>query len=535
MEQEILDQSYYDQLDKDTVKQMEEQRINLKSLVIYFFMHGRKMPESEIILTEAYDLDPISNIINNSFLTFRDAGARSDDKILGLYYELLIYISLFNAQVFEDAISELYNIIKDTENFYFTIKDKKINFIDASHEILSYIDQEKNTKYAEIFYKTVIFGDNKVFVKIKKSDETDLSTYYNTPQYDSLRKIDVNFSSNMQKIIDNNGLIVDIINIDNMIDSILNKIENGKTDDSKVQVFSLDDVKKIEGNTLIPKLLEKGNYRSLYKVDSFLSSLDELRHDFPNMHDFIDFVEQNSLLNKLGNEAFQIPPSLLVGAPGIGKTFFLSSLFDKAKVSHSMIHMESLSGSFPLTGASPQWKEAKSGIVFNSIIESDYANGAIILDEVDKIMQGNYSPENSLLQFLEEHTAREFKDEFCPIKLDVSHINWLATANEIHNISTPMISRFNVFNIKMPNFEERKILAGVIYRSLLSKKTWGHAFSSNIADTVLDKICTSDNSIRNMKKDLLFACGHAVKSGRRELHLEDFTNLKIENQKTVGF
>ena len=139
------------------------------------------------------------------------------------------------------------------------------------------------------------------------------------------------------------------------------------------------------------------------------------------------------------------------------------------------------------------------------------------------------------MQVFEEHTAKEFKYEFFPIKLNISQMIWLATANEIRNISEPMLSRFNTYNIKMPTFSERKILAVNIYKHLLSTKTGGRVFSDSISDAVLDKICESDSSIRTMKKDLLSACGQAAKKGRTVLHLEDFTKSTGASKFAIGF
>lgn len=287
---------------------------------------------------------------------------------------------------------------------------------------------------------------------------------------------------------------------------------------------------------LYKKIKRLGNSRNLYNNDLLFKNIDNLKEAFPNFSSFIDHIEGNAILNKRGDNHFYIPPSLLVGDPGIGKTFFLAEMAELFGIKREVIHMETISASWLLTGASAQWKDAKTGLIFNKTINSTHANNMIILDELDKALNtSNYPPANSLLQLFEQHTAKEFKDEYFPLKIDVSKMVWLATANDLSTISEPLLSRLDTFRITNPNFEERKQLANRIYSSILKSNIWGASFDSNLADTVLDKLCEPSDSIREMKKTLMNAIKNCAKRDDSMIILEDVSFDTNQSKGKMGF
>lgn len=283
------------------------------------------------------------------------------------------------------------------------------------------------------------------------------------------------------------------------------------------------------------RIRKTGNKRYLQSSSKFFEKVDKLRDNFPNFEEFITSIEDYSILNQLGDNHFYIPPSLLVGDPGIGKTFFLSELSDTIGIENKMIHMETMSASWLLVGASSQWKDAKPGIVYDNIIKSKYANNIFILDELDKMMKSNYPVDNCLLQLFEKHTAKEFKDEYIPLKLDISKIIWLATANTLSTISDPILSRLQTYKIANPNFNERKKLAQNIYNHMLAENTWGSHFNPIIPDATLDKLCEPSDSIREMKKVLLKAITHSARRNDNVITIEDIISVNTTSKNKIGF
>lgn len=297
-----------------------------------------------------------------------------------------------------------------------------------------------------------------------------------------------------------------------------------ETFNKHIKEFSLDAIvnwgKKLKEQSGIKKIANNRNLKS---------NIAKLRETFPNFHEFLDHVENSIYLNDMGDGQFNIPPSLLVSTPGIGKTFFLDSLAKAVGVNYDMISMEAVSAGFVLVGLTSQYKDSAPGLIFKSVFESEYANNILILDEIDKVTKGNFPVGNVLLPLLEEHTSKRFKDEHVPIPMDISKLVWVATANDLTKISAPILSRYQVFNIPSPNYRERMVLADAIYKTLIEKNKWGTKFEISLSDEVKQVICEDWNSSRDLRKVILKSCGRAAKRGDNKIILEDL-DLKNINK-----
>lgn len=283
----------------------------------------------------------------------------------------------------------------------------------------------------------------------------------------------------------------------------------------------------------LDKIVKMKGERILASNANILREIDDLRAMFPNFSEYLDFVEDNVYLNEISRGFFHLPPSLLLSGPGIGKTFFLSELSSRIGTFHDMINMESVSAGFSLTGMTAMYSESDAGRIFKNMHVSPYANPIFILDEIDKLTKSNHPVEPTLLSLLEEHSARNFKDEFIGIRCDISRVIWAATANDLNAISQPIKDRFELFEIKTPTFDERKILAQNIYKKvLINTKTEGH-FNSALSNEALDYLCQGSESSRTMRKDLTKALARAAREKRKEIIVSDIK--ATENKRPFGF
>lgn len=284
----------------------------------------------------------------------------------------------------------------------------------------------------------------------------------------------------------------------------------------------------------LDKIVSMKGERILASNDNILREINDLRGMFPNFNEYLDFIEDNIYLNEVSRGFFHLPPSLLLSGPGIGKTFFLSELSARVGTFYDMINMESINGGFGLTGGTPMYSESDAGRIFKNMHISPYANPIFVLDEIDKIgKESRYPVEPVLLPLLEEHSAKNFKDEFVGMRCDISRVTWAATANDINAISQPIKDRFEVFEIKTPTFDERKILAQNIYKKvLINTKTEGH-FNSALSNESLDYLCQGSESSRTMRKDLTKALARAARENRKEIIISDIK--ATENKKPFGF
>lgn len=403
-------------------------------------------------------------------------------------------------------------------NYCFFISDFILIYKNQSHYINTNIEDEG----------TIVFNPSNQIVD-------DMN---NTCSYSEVKENNENINEMSEKI-NNKGeknYVKEVEPKENVVsDEPLYEIFSAE---SEIEIQSYADDLGDEGKGVknqLRRIRKTGNKRYLQSSSKFFEKVDKLRDNFPNFEEFITSIEDYSILNQLGDNHFYIPPSLLVGDPGIGKTFFLSELSDTIGIENKMIHMETMSASWLLVGASSQWKDAKPGIVYDNIIKSKYANNIFILDELDKMMKSNYPVDNCLLQLFEKHTAKEFKDEYIPLKLDISKIIWLATANTLSTISDPILSRLQTYKIANPNFNERKKLAQNIYNHMLAENTWGSHFNPIIPDATLDKLCEPSDSIREMKKVLLKAITHSARRNDNVITIEDIISVNTTSKNKIGF
>src|SRR5213075_2707704 len=117
---------------------------------------------------------------------------------------------------------------------------------------------------------------------------------------------------------------------------------------------------------------------------STAAAVDELHETSPNFTNVVDDLRKYLALAIAGNEAVQFTPILLLGEPGLGKTYFAKKLAESLGTGFEFVSMSSLTAGWILSGASAQWHNARPGKVAKTLIEGDYANPVVVLDEVDK-------------------------------------------------------------------------------------------------------------------------------------------------------
>ena len=131
------------------------------------------------------------------------------------------------------------------------------------------------------------------------------------------------------------------------------------------------------------RMLEKGEQRFQVKP-SGLPTMDALYDELPNFHEVLDDVRRQIALCNDSSDALEITPLLLLGPPGVGKTHFARQLAELLGTGMGFVSMSSLTAGWVLSGASSQWRGARAGKVFEALVDGDYANPVMVVDEIDK-------------------------------------------------------------------------------------------------------------------------------------------------------
>jgi len=283
---------------------------------------------------------------------------------------------------------------------------------------------------------------------------------------------------------------------------------------------------------LYEKMLRLGGQRFTVKP-SALPEMQKLFEELPNFSAVLEDIRKHLALCVDSDDSIELPPMLLLGEPGIGKTHFARKLAELLGTGFGFVPMSSLTAGWVLSGASSQWKNAKPGKVFDTFLNGEYANPVIVVDELDKASgDGQYDPLGALYELLEVETATRFVDEFVELPIDASGAVWLATANDPGRIPEPLLSRLSVYEIEPPSAEGAARIAGNIYREIRGGHDWGRPFPEQPSPATLDKLAALPP--REMRRAIHSAFGTAKLAGRHEVGPDDIQDPRARKQR-IGF
>ncbi|CAN5691619.1 AAA family ATPase [soil metagenome] len=267
------------------------------------------------------------------------------------------------------------------------------------------------------------------------------------------------------------------------------------------------------------RMLERGPDRFQVKP-SGIPEMAELYAQLPNFTEVLDDVRRHVALAQDSRDGLEVTPMLLLGPPGIGKTHFAKKLAELLGTGMSLVPMSSMTAGWLLSGASSQWKGSRPGKVFEALVDGEYANPVMVIDEIDKAgADAQYDPLGALYSLLEHDTAQAFVDEFAEVPIDASQVIWITTANDERGIPEPILNRMNVFEVDAPSLEAARQIARQLYASIRESHDWGRLLAPEPKDDVLDHLAAL--APREMRRALMTGFGNARLARRDEIQVAD--------------
>lgn len=228
------------------------------------------------------------------------------------------------------------------------------------------------------------------------------------------------------------------------------------TDKAIEALGDIKDDRKAGGDRALENARMHDGFRSVPDTVKASAQLEKAKSQFENLIEPIDRLQVDlALAGAMPPEEFRITPILLLGDPGIGKTYLAMQLAQALGVGMEKISAGGAQGGFQLTGSHSSWTGSRPGSLFVLLAESKFATPIVVIDEVDKIHDSQYPVLPVLLDLFEPNTSARFKDEFFGMEFDASRIIFVLTANSVDGVPHPLLSRVETFNIPRPEPEQR--------------------------------------------------------------------------------
>lgn len=231
------------------------------------------------------------------------------------------------------------------------------------------------------------------------------------------------------------------------------------------------------------------------------------------------------------------PILCLYGPPGVGKTSLGKSIAESIGRKYVRMSLGGLRDEAEIRGHRKTYIGAMPGRIIQNIKKAGASNPVFVLDEIDKLTNSHQGdPSSALLEVLDPEQNNDFYDNFLEMGYDLSHVLFVATANNLSEIPWALNDRMELINVSGYTLEEKVQIAK---KHLIPKQLKAHGMAKKdiqLGNKQLEKIIegyTRESGVRGLEKMIAKVIRFAAKSIAMEEKYD--TKISVETvEKILG-